>query len=161
MEILKQEILHNNYCQQHNYAAVLSLLNHFHFESFSSRVIQTYIFVYIFIKLAIFILFLLPSTVMFFLHCMLNILRYEIIFCEINELIASQHNPSSDLIFLGVHSKSIFPFMEYFFSQENCVSLGLLFSSLSLSQSAQIVLVNLLWGLENYFSLLNNIVNLI
>ena len=34
-------------------------------------------FVYIFIKLAIFILFLLSSTVMFFLHCLLNILRYE------------------------------------------------------------------------------------
>ena len=33
--------------------------------------------VYIFIKLAIFILFVLSSTVMFFLHCMLNILRYE------------------------------------------------------------------------------------
>ena len=28
------------------------------------------------------ILFLLASTVMFFLHCMLNNLRYEKIFCE-------------------------------------------------------------------------------
>ena len=45
--------------------------------------IGIYIFVYIFIKLAIFILFLLSSTVMFFLHCMLNILRYGKIFCEI------------------------------------------------------------------------------
>ena len=146
MEILKQEILHNNYCQQHDHAAVLSLLNHFYFESFSSHIIQVYIFVYIFIKLVIFILFLLSSTVMFFLHCMLNILRYEKIFCEIDESIASQHDPSSDVIFLGVHSESIFPFMEYFFSQENCVSFGLLVSCLSLSQSAQILLINLLWG---------------
>ena len=45
--------------------------------------IGIYIFVYIFIKLAIFILFLLSSTVMFFLHCMLNILRYGKIYCEI------------------------------------------------------------------------------
>ena len=37
----------------------------------------------------IFILLLLSSTVMFFLHWMLNILRYEKIFCEINERIAS------------------------------------------------------------------------
>ena len=40
-------------------------------------------------RLAIFILLLLFSTVMFFLHCMLNILRYEKIFCEIEESIAS------------------------------------------------------------------------
>ena len=73
---------------------------------------------------------------MFFLHCMLNILRHEKIFCEIDEPITSQHAPSSDVIFLGVHSESIFPFMEYFFSQENCVSVGLLASCLSLSQSA-------------------------
>ena len=99
MEILKQEILHSNYCQQHDHAAVLSLLNHFYFESFSSHIMQVYIFVYIFIKLAIFILFLLSSTVMFFLHCMLNILRYEKIFCEIDEWIASQFDPSSDVIF--------------------------------------------------------------
>ena len=115
MEILKQEILHNNFCQQHDHAAVLSLLNHFYFESFSSHIIQVYIFVYIFIKLAIFILFLLSSTVMFFLHCMLNILRYEKIFCEIDESIASQHDPSSDVVFLGAHSKSNVPFMEHFF----------------------------------------------
>ena len=39
--------------------------------------IGIYISGYIFIKLAIFIIFLLSSTVMFFMHCMLNILRYE------------------------------------------------------------------------------------
>ena len=72
--------------QQHDYAAVLSLLNHFYFESFSSHI---YICTYIFIKLTIFIPFLLSSTVIFFLHCMLNILRYEKIFCEIDEWIAS------------------------------------------------------------------------
>ena len=76
------------YCQQHDHATVLSLLNHFYFESFSSHIIWIYIFVYIFIKLAIFILFLLTSTVMFFLHCMLNTLRHEKIFCEIDESIA-------------------------------------------------------------------------
>ena len=36
-------------------------------------------FVYIFIKLA----------VTFFQHCMLNVLRYEKIFCEIDEWVAS------------------------------------------------------------------------
>ena len=37
----------NNFCQQHDQAAVLSLLNHFYFESFSSHVIQVYICIYI------------------------------------------------------------------------------------------------------------------
>ena len=70
---------------------------------------------------------------MFFLHCMLNILRYEKIFCEIDESIALQHDPSSDLIFLGIN----FPFHAvYIFFQENCVSFGLLVSGLSLSQPA-------------------------
>ena len=101
---------------QRGYSETTSLQH----QSFSSRIIQVYIFVYIFIKLGIFILFLLSLTVIFFLHCMLNILRYEKIFCEIDESIASQHDPSSDVMFLGVHSESIFPFMEYFFSQENC-----------------------------------------
>ena len=32
------------------------------------------------------------------------------IICEIDESIASQHDPSSDVIFLGDHSESIFPF---------------------------------------------------
>ena len=109
------EILNNNYCLQHQYAAVLALLNHFYFESFSSHVIQVYKFAYIFINLAIFILFSLSTTVVFFLHFILNILRYEKIFCEIDESVASQHNPSSDAIFLGVHSESIFPFYGVFF----------------------------------------------
>ena len=74
--------------------------------------IGLYICIYIFIKLVLFILFLLSSTVMFILHC---ILRYGKIFCEIDESIASWHNPSSDMIFLGVHSESIFPFMQHFF----------------------------------------------
>ena len=90
MEILKKKILHYNYCQQQDHARVLSLLNPFCFHSSLSRIIYIYIFVYIFIKLAIFILFLLlSSTVMFFLHCMLNILRHEKIFCEIDDSIAS------------------------------------------------------------------------
>ena len=60
---------------------------------------------------------------------MLNILRYEKIFCEIDELIAVQHDPSNDVIFLGIS----FPFHAvYFFFQENCVSFGLLVSGLLL-----------------------------
>ena len=146
MKILKQEILHNNYCQQHNHAAVLSLLNHFYFESFSSHIIQVYIFcilfAYIFIKLGIFILFfvIFNSNVFSALHA--KHLRYEKKICEVDELIA-QHDPSSDVIFLGVHSESIFLVMQYIFSQENSVFFGLLVSCLSLSQSAQILLLNL------------------
>ena len=56
---------------------------------------------------------------------MLNILRYEKIFSENDDLIASKHDPSSDVIFLGVRSESIFAFMKYFFSQENFVNFGL------------------------------------
>ena len=67
---------------------------------------------------------------------MLNIFRYEKIFFEIDDSIASEHDPSNGVIFLGVHSESIFPFNEYFFSQENYVSFGFLVSCLSLSQSA-------------------------
>ena len=144
MQILKKEIVHNNYCQKHDHAAVLSLLNHFYVESFSSHIIQVSIFVYIFIKLAIFTLFFLSSTVMLFLQCMLNILRYENFFWKIDEPNTSQRNPSSDVIFLGVHSEYVFRFMEHFFSQENCVSFDLLVSCLQLSQSAQILLINLL-----------------
>ena len=48
---------------------------------------------------------------------------------------------------LGVHSESVFPLMQYFFfSPKNCVSLSVLVSCLSLRQSAEIFLVNLLWG---------------
>ena len=72
-------------------------------------------YVYFFKKLAIFILFLLSSTVTLFLHSMRNILRYERIFCEIDKSIASLHDLSSDVIFLGFHSESIFHFMDYFF----------------------------------------------
>ena len=69
---------------------------------------QVYIFVYIFIKLAILIIFC-------YLHFMLNILTYKNIFCETDEAIASKHDPSSNMILLGVHSESTFPFMEFFF----------------------------------------------
>ena len=69
------------------------ILNHFNFESFLSHLIQVYIFVYMVYKVShiyLFIyLFLLYSTVMFFLHCMLNILRYENMFCEIDDMTAS------------------------------------------------------------------------
>ena len=46
---------------------------------------------------------------------MLNIFRYEKIFFEIDNSIASEHDPSNGVIFLGVHSESTFPFNEFFF----------------------------------------------
>ena len=107
-------------------------LNYFHFESFSSYIIQVYIFVYIFMKLAIFILFLLSSTVMFFLHCMLNILRYEKTFCEIDESVASWHDPSSEVIFLGVHIVNPFFLLCSIFFLKKTVSFGLYSSCLLL-----------------------------
>ena len=119
-DILKQQILHNNYCQQHDHAEVLSLLNHFHFESFWSHIIQVYVFVYVLVKLALFILFLLSSAVMFFLHCMLKTLTYEKTFCEIDESIASQDNLLSDVIFLGVYSESISLLWSIFLSRKLC-----------------------------------------
>ena len=69
----------------HDHVAVFRFSNHFYFESLSSHIIQVYMFVCIFIKLAIFILFLLSSIVTFVLYCMLNILRYVKIFCEMDE----------------------------------------------------------------------------
>ena len=42
------------------------------------------------------------------------------IFCEINESLASEYNPTNDAIFLGVHSESIFTLMEYSFSRKPC-----------------------------------------
>ena len=71
MEILKKEILHNNYCQQHDHAAVLSLLN-----------IGKYICIYIY-KVSYIRSFLLSSAVMFFLHWMLNILRLKKYFVKL------------------------------------------------------------------------------
>ena len=55
---------------------------------------------------------------MFFPHCMLNILRYEKIFCEICDCFIAQSIKSCDVS--GVHSESTFPFMEFFFPQKNC-----------------------------------------
>ena len=81
--------------------------------------IGIYICIYIY-KVSYIHYFLLSLTVMLFLHCMLNILRYEKTFCEIDESIALWRDPSSDVIFLGLHSESIFPFMEFFFSRKLC-----------------------------------------
>ena len=93
---------------------------------------------------------------------MLNILRYEQIFCEIDESIASYHNPLKDMIFLDVLSEPSFPFMQYFFSQENCVSFGLLYLLLiaeliSLDTSGKPTVG---FFLKITFSLLNSTVNL-
>ena len=57
-------------------------------------------------------------------------------FWEIDGSIASYHDLSSDMLFLGIHSESIFRVLEPFFSQENCVFFGLFVSCLLLNQSA-------------------------
>ena len=86
MEILKKEILHNNYCQQHDHAAVSSLLNAA--VSFLFWVILVtynigiYICIYIY-KVSYIRSFLLSSAVMFFLHWMLNILRLKKYFVKL------------------------------------------------------------------------------
>ena len=79
--------------------------------------IGIYICIYIY-KVSYIHSFFIFNSNDFFLHWLLNILRYEKIFCEIDESITSQHDPSSDVIFVGVHSESIFPFMQYFFLKE-------------------------------------------
>ena len=79
--------------------------------------IGIYICIYIY-KVSYIYSFYVGFNCNFFLHCMLNILRYEKIFCEIDESIASWPDPLSDMIFLGVYSKSIFSFMEFFFSRK-------------------------------------------
>ena len=94
--------------------------------------IGIYICIYIFIKLAIFILFLLSSVVMFFLHCMLNILGYEKYYVKLM---------SYCFIAWSIKLCNIFGCSwSVFFSQENCVSFGLLFCcflvSLLLNQQA-------------------------
>ena len=128
-------------------------MNHFYFESFLSHMIQVYIFEYIFKKLVIFILFLSSLIVIIFLHYILNILRYEKIFCETDERIALKLDPSSDVIFWVLIVNSFSLLCSIFFFPENCVSFGLLVSYLSLSQSAFILLVYLLWGFSWKFLL--------
>ena len=56
-------------------------MNHLYLSHFVTYNIGLYIYIYLFMMfmLVMFILFLSSSTVMFFLHCMLNILRYEMI----------------------------------------------------------------------------------
>ena len=60
-------------------------------------------------------LFLLSSTVIFFLRCMLNVLRYEknILWNWWVDCFIARSIKWCDI--LGVHSESIFPFMQYFF----------------------------------------------
>ena len=51
-------------------------------------------------------------------------------FCEFDESIALKHDPSSDVILMGVHSEFIFPFMDFFFLKKTVfplVSLSLAF----------------------------------
>ena len=48
--------------------------------------------------------FFVILTVITFLHCMLNILRYEKIFCEIVEWFASKLDPSSEVLIVNPFS---------------------------------------------------------
>ena len=59
---------------------------------------------------------------MFFLNCMLSILRYEKISCDTDESIASCHDPSIGVILLGVYSESFFFFYGVFLSRKLCSS---------------------------------------
>ena len=140
--------MHKNFCQQHEFIESFLFL-----AIFVTYNIDRYIFIYIFIKSVIVIPFLLSSAVIIFLHCMLNILRYEKKNCEIDEWIATQLDPSSDVIFWVLIVNPFSLLCSIFFFPENCVSFGLLVSYLSLSQSAWILLVNLLWGFSRKFLL--------
>ena len=136
MEILKSEILSNNYCQLHDHAAVMSLLNHFYFESFSSHIIQVHIFVYILVKLAIFILFFV------IFKCNVFSVLYAKHFEIWKKILWNWWVDCFIALFIkwcdisGCSKWIHFLFYEWFFPQENYVSCGLLISCLSMSQSA-------------------------
>ena len=130
-------------------------------ESFLFRVILVtynigiHICIYIY-KVSYIHSFLLSSTVMFFLHCVLNFWGMKKYFVKL----------MSRLLHSTIH-QVMWYFWVFIVNPFSllwsilCISFGLLVSCLSLSQSVQILLVKPLWGfLENYFSLLNNIVNL-
>ena len=92
MEVVKQKIQHNNLFQQRDHTALLSLLSHFGFESVSSHYnigVFIYIYISIFFLSSYFFFCYFVSTLKFFLHYMLYILRYEKISCEIGESITS------------------------------------------------------------------------
>ena len=76
---------------------------------------------------------LLSSTVTFFLHCMLNILRYEKIYF-MNLMIRLLHSTIHQVMcYFWVFILN--PFSGGYSSEEICASFGLLVSDLSLSQS--------------------------
>ena len=74
--------------------------------------IGIYIFIYIY-KVSYIHSFIVIFNGSVFLHLVLNILRYEKIFCKIDEW-----NLIKWCDVLGVHSESIFPFMQFFFLQK-------------------------------------------
>ena len=79
MEMLKQKIVHNDFCQQHDHAAVLSLLTDFYFESFQSHIMQVYIFVYIYKVSYIHFFVIFNYNVFFGLHAKhLEIKKYSV-----------------------------------------------------------------------------------
>ena len=150
MEILKKEILHNNYCQQHDHAAVLSLLN-----------IGKYICIYIY-KVSYIRSFLLSSAVMFFLHWMLNILRLKKYFVKLMSRLLHSTIHQVMWYFWGLILNPLsFSWSIWFFWRKLCFlwspCLLLIAESVSLDTSDKPTLG---FFLENYFSLLNNVVNL-
>ena len=106
-------MLHKNYCQQHDHAAAFSLLNHFHFESFSSHIIYNiYICIYIdkvsYIH-SFFVIF--NSNVFSVLHAKHFEVWKSILWnWSVNCLIARFIKWCD----MGVHSESIFPFSIFF-----------------------------------------------
>ena len=91
-----------------------------------------------------FIVFLLSSAVMFFLNCMLNILKYDVKKCFLKLMSRLLHSTIHKVMWyfwvFTVNPLSLL--WSIFFSQENFVLFGLLISCLLLSQSASILLVN-------------------
>ena len=126
----------------------------FCFESFLLHIIYVYIFVYIFIMLGIFILFLLSSSVMFFLHCMLNLLRYFV------KLTNRLRHSTIHQVMWYFWMFIINPFSllcSIFFSRKLC-----LFRSPCQLRINELISLDTSGGvfLENYFSLWSNIFNL-
>ena len=123
MEILKYEILHNNYCQQHHHAAVLSLLNVFILGHschiwYRCIYIYIYIFVYVFVKLTIFFLFFVTFKCNVFsaLHAKHFEIWKNILWnWWVDYFILRPMEWCDD----GCSEWIYFPFYEVFFSQEN------------------------------------------
>ena len=137
----------------------MSLLNHFSFESFSSHIIQVYIFVYIHIYKvstmhSFFVIF--NCNIFSALHAKHFEIWKNILWNWWVDCFIARSIKWCDI--LGAHSESIFPFMQYFFlSRKLCFlrspCLLLIAKSISLDTSGKPTV-------GFYLSFLNDIVNL-